>query len=90
MLCVACLTVTFLDRFVLSGSRYIVMASQAEYAVKCLQINGRAFNLVTIVAVAAAYRRVDYLSKESRVTGTMLRMAIDAPGFNRVPLMGRN
>jgi len=81
------LTVTILDRFVLRRCHDVIVATQAESTFKGLQFNGITLDLVAVVAVAAAYRRMDHLSKQGRVTGAMLRMAVDTAGCNRVALV---
>jgi hypothetical protein len=90
MIGVAGLAVTLLDRLMLRRARDIVMTGQAESAFKGLEVNIGTLDLVTVVAVAASHRRMDNLPKKSRITGTVLRVAFDAPGCDRIPLVGRN
>ena len=90
MLIVTRLAVALLDRFMLRCVRNVLMTGQTEPLIKGLYFNRGAFNEVTVVAVAISYRRVDYLPEQSRIAGTMLCVAVDTPGYNRVTLMVRN
>ena len=86
---VARLAFTLFDRLMLRRVRDIVMTFQAEPTVKGQNPDRGALDLVTVVTVAVSHRRVDYLPEQSRITGTVLCVAVDAPGCDRVVLMGR-
>ena len=65
MFAVTRLTIPLLDRFVLCDSRDLFMAGQAKPPRKRLQLDCGAINLVAIVAIATADRRVDHLSEQA-------------------------
>jgi hypothetical protein len=54
------LAIPILDRFMCRYARNIFMTGQTEPSFKSLKLDSRALNLVTIVAVTAADRWVDY------------------------------
>jgi len=87
MLGVARLAFPRLDRLVLRCIRDVIMTGQAEPAVKGLHSNRGPFDLVTVVAIAVPHRRVDNLPEQTRSTGTVWCVAVDAPGCDRVALM---
>ena len=89
MLGVAGLAITFLDRFVLCRSRDIVMTGKAEVVADRKKTDHDALDLVTVIAVATSHRRVDHFPEQPGISGTVLGMAIDASGRNRVVLVGR-
>jgi hypothetical protein len=90
MLIVAGLAVTFLDRLVLCSFRDILMTSEAETDVKGPQTDSRSLDLVTVVAFTVSYRRMYHLSEQSRITGTMLCVTVNAFICDWVTLMGSN
>jgi hypothetical protein len=84
------LAVSLLDGLVLRGPWNIFMAFKAETSVKGPNSNRSALDLVTIVAVTAAHGRVHHLPEEFLITGTVLSVAVNTPGCDRVTLMGSN
>jgi len=86
----ALLAVTLLDRHVLSRGRNLIVTGQAEPTFNSLHGNCGAIDLVTVITIATAHRGVDNFPEQSRITGTMLGVAVDASVFDRVALMGRN
>jgi hypothetical protein len=84
------LAVTLPDRFVLCLIRNVIMTNQAKPAFNGQDLDSGAVDLVTVVAVAAAHRRVDHFSEQSRITGTMLCVTVNASVPDRIVLMGLN
>jgi len=82
------LAVSLLDRFVLRLTRNVIMTSQTKTAFNGQDFDSGAVDPVTVVTVSAAHRRVDHFSEQSRITGTMLGVTVDAPVLDRIVLMG--
>jgi hypothetical protein len=83
------LAVAILDRLVLRRRRQIVVADKADAAFNGLQGYFIACNLVAVVAIATLHWRMNHLLEQSGLAGTVLGMAVDAVGADRVVLMGR-
>jgi len=78
---------TFFDRYVLGGAWDIFMTCKAEAAGSGQQADSSPLDLVAVVAVSAAHRRMDYLAQKPGITGAVLGMAVGAPGCYRIALM---
>lgn len=82
------LAVARLDRIVLRRGRDVVMTGLAEPAGNGLHGDGGALDLMAVVALAAFQRLVNHFLEQSRLGRTVLRVAVDAIGCDRVILMG--
>ena len=87
MLGMAGLAIPFLNRFVLRCTGHIIVTVQAEFTCGRVQTDFTPSELMTVITVTAAYRRVDHFFQQSRVRRAVLCMALDATGRDRVVLM---